>query len=129
MREIPIEHRGDIVIAHWPPHPTAEGVHVFFDEMEALLQVRPRAVVLDALAVESAPIAVRNAAGRRLKVMAGLLRDHLRGQATVLGSPLIRGALATVHFFAPPKYPVATFATVQEAIHWAGEQLRVGVAE
>src|SRR5690606_10417463 len=96
MREIPIEHRGDIVIAHWPPHPTAEGVHVFFDEMEALLQVRPRAVVLDALAVESAPIADMNAAWRRQQLSACLRRVHPRSPYTISGAPLTHGSLTSM---------------------------------
>lgn len=124
MSGIGIEHRGSVVISHWPAESSAEEVHAFFDQMELLLQARPRALVLNALEVKSAPIAVRDAAGRRLKVMAPLFDSRLMGQATVLRSPLVRGALATIHFFSPPRYPAQTFSDLGEAIAWA--QARLG---
>jgi hypothetical protein len=125
FQRIEIEQRGDIVISHWPEEPTVPALHAFFDEMERLLHQRPRALIINALSVKTAPISVRETAGRRLKVMEELLRSALRGQATVLSSPLVRGALATVHFFARPKYPAQTFACLEEAIIWAEKQLAV----
>lgn len=123
MTEIRLEHQGDVLISHWPKSPSAEMVHSYFDQLERLLVERPRAVVLNALAVESAPISVRDAAGRRLKINQSLLERTLLGQATVLRSTLVRGALATVHFFSPPRYPVSTFDSLEEATAWAKAQL------
>jgi hypothetical protein len=127
MEEVRIERRGSVVIASFPAHPTPEAMHAFFDRMEEMLLQRPLALVLDAAEVRSAPISVRDAAGRRLKVMEPLLRRSLRGQATVVASPLVRGALATVHFFAPPKYPAKSFGDLASAIRWAEERVAAGV--
>ncbi len=125
MEAISIERRGSVVIARFPPHPSPEAVHQFFDEMEELLLRRPLAMVIDAELVRSAPISVRDAAGRRLKVMEPLLRKSLLGQATVVASPLVRGALATIHFFAPPNYPAKSFGSLAAAIRWAEQQVSV----
>ncbi len=129
MERIEIERQGGIVIARFPSHPAPEAVHQFFDEVEGMLVKRPLAIVLDAEAVRSAPISVRDVAGRRLKVMEPLLRRSLRGQATVIASPLVRGALATIHFFAPPCYPTRSFGNFSAAVRWAEEQLRLGEVE
>lgn len=123
MESIRIERRGGVVIACFPPDPSPEAVHEFFDRIEEMLLQRPLSLVLDAAQVRSAPISVRDAAGRRLKVMEPLLRRSLRGQATVVRSPLVRGALATIHFFAPPKYPTKSFGDLASAIRWAEEQV------
>lgn len=123
MEPIRLERRGAVVIARFPPHPSPDAVHEFFDQMERLLQQMPLGLVLDAAEVRSAPISVRDAAGRRLKVMEPLLRRALRAQATVVASPLVRGALATVHFFAPPKYPVKSFSDLPSAIRWVEERV------
>lgn len=123
MDPIVLERRGSVVIARFPAHPTAEAVNRFFDEVEELLLRSPLAVVLDAEQVCSAPISVRDTAGRRLKVMEPLLRRSLLGQATVVPSPLVRGALATIHFFAPPKYPAKSFASLAAAIRWAEQRV------
>jgi hypothetical protein len=126
MDRIRLKKNGDVVIVHFPEIPTAEMVHELFDTMEPLLQERPHAIVLDATAVRSVPISVREAAGRRLKVMEPLFRRSLRGQATVITSPLVRGALATIHFFARPKFPAESFADLESAISWARAQLLAG---
>lgn len=127
MEEVRIERRGGVVIAHFPAYPTPAAVHGFFDRMEEMLLQRPLGLVVNATEVRSAPIAVRDAAGRRLKVMEPLLRRSLRGQATVVASPLARGALATIHFFAPPKYPAKSFADLASAIRWVEERLVASV--
>lgn len=127
MEAIQLEIRGAVVIAHFPPHPSPDAVHEFFDQMEEMLLKRPLGLVLDAVAVRSAPISVRDVAGRRLRVMEPLLRRRLRAQATVVASPLVRGALATIHFFAPPKYPTHSFSDLGSAIRWAEEQIGTGV--
>jgi hypothetical protein len=126
MESIRLERRGAVVIAHFPPDPSPEAVHEFFDKVEEMLLQRPLGLVLSAERVRSAPISVRDVAGRRLRVMEPLLRRSLRAQATVVTSPLVRGALATIHFFAPPKYPVQSFGDLPSALLWAEAQVMAG---
>jgi hypothetical protein len=121
---IRIEERGRLIIAHFPEHPTVEVVTEFFGRMQQNLLKRQRlALVLDASAVKSSPVAVREVANRFLKENKAALTALMAGQATVLASPLIRGALTAIHFFAPPGYPTKTFAELAPAIAWAESQL------
>jgi len=121
---IRIEERGRLIVAHFPEVPTVEAVEDYFARMAKNLDKRQRtALVLNALAVRTAPIAVREVASRFLKENRAQLRLLIAGQATVLASPLIRGALTAIHFIAPPGYPTKTFAEVGPAILWAEAQL------
>ncbi len=121
---IRVEERGRLIVAHFPEDPTVEAVEEFFARMSKNLDKRQRtALVVNALAVRRAPIAVREVASRFLKENRGNLRSVMAGQATVLASPLIRGALTAIHFVAPPGYPTKTFADVGSAILWAEAQL------
>lgn len=124
MREIEITRQGDVYVATWPVHPSAAGVHAYFDELDGILaQKRPFALVLDALQTKSASSQVRQIAGDRLKQQKAERLVNLKGEATVLDSTLIRGALAAVYFLAPPGYPTKVFGSVPSARDWAHSQL------
>lgn len=118
--KIRIEERGALLLAHFPEEPGLEAVQEFFRRMEENLARRRRVVlVIDALKVRTAPSPVREEATRFLTKHKSALRALMIGQATVLASPLIRGALTAMHFVAPPGYPTKSFGDLDKAISWA----------
>ena len=121
MGAIRLEQQGQLLISHWPTYPTVTDVDELFAQIAPLLESRRRAIILNALNVESAPIATRDAATGHLKRMDLLLRRQLIGQATVLSSVLVRGALAAIHLVSPPGYPAKTFSQLEPAIRWTQE--------
>ena len=124
MGVIRIEQQGPLLISHWPARPSVADVDDLFSQTAALLEARRRVMILNALNVESAPIAVRDAASAHLKRMDPLLRRQLMGQGTVLSSVLVRGALAAIHLLSPPSYPVKTFSQLEPALNWAQKVCR-----
>lgn len=122
--EVRVELQGSVVIATWPEYPTVATVERFFDRIEGhLARRKPYATVLDARAIRSAPSEVRAAGGRRLKKLDPMLRLYQKGQATILSSALVRGALAAVYLISPPGYPVKVFSDFDSAMQWARAQL------
>lgn len=124
MGAIRIEQQGHLLISHWPARPSVEDVDELFARTAPLLELHQRVMILNALSVESAPIAVRDAATKHLKKMDALLKRQLIGQGTVLSSVLVRGALAAIHLLSPPSYPVKTFSQLEPALKWAQELIR-----
>lgn len=124
MGAIRIEEQGQLLISHWPARPSVADVDDLFSQTGLLLESRRRVMILNALEVESAPIAVRDAASTHLKRMDPLLRRQLMGQGTVLSSVLVRGALAAIHLISPPSYPVKTFSQLDPALKWAQKLCR-----
>lgn len=53
---------------------------------------------------------------------------HCLGSVFVAPSPIVRGIITAVFWFADPHYPIATVASKREALAWASERLSAPIA-
>ncbi|AKF11703.1 hypothetical protein [Sandaracinus amylolyticus] len=115
-----------VLLVEMPAELSLSDVDSHFDELVAIARTR-RAHVHLVDGSELGPTALspthRKRMGERLQSLTRELEGRRVAEAIVLPNPLLRGVMTAIHWIAPPKWPVQTFATRADALTWCQEQL------
>lgn len=109
-----------------PARPTVADIEGHFARLDAELFALGRyAAIVDArlLAGEDFTADLRRLVSQKYEEFKGRFSMFAISEANVLDSPLQRGVLTAIHWFAPPPWETATFSTLEQAERWSLERL------
>lgn len=98
----------------------------YLSKMEELVLHRrtTNAAVLDASAADATPAKQRRMQAEWMKSNEALIARYCVGNAFVITSPLLRGALTAIFWMQQPAAPTIVLATFDAAERWATDRLR-----
>jgi hypothetical protein len=123
------ESRWPLVVVHFPESFSHEDwmaqVRNLGASVDRAVRERVRyAIIVDAARVGSPPSALqRKAASDFNRDRYDDLKKHLVGWASVITSPILRGAITAMTWLQPTPFPQRVFGTIEAAEEWAQGQI------
>lgn len=125
MRACHFEDFGPLAVGSFTHLPSDAEFEIYLADLEAVYLRRQRfALVLDCINAPDLSAPQRRRHAQWMKERDALIRSYLIGIAFVFSSPATRFVLSSVFLVKPLPAPYAVCASRQEALTWAGEQLR-----